>query len=424
MPLSFNKSKTSDKVRQKLKLLLVSLVSAMASAALAEERILTVKETLGGIFVGGELATAVAKIANPAAKPILYELLDKPRMKEHRGRIYLLFRYIGDKGDAANMQKRLQAGAVDWVEIEKVMSALVTMETRGVSEAGAILERMTQPQYWHDTKFAAMTNSPIGMTNELAIWSIFAYARSGKPDWEIKVRSSKEKARAPKLRTELEWRLDPIRIKQHLQEDRALKVPPITPEFRKLLSQFFNGDMNNPGPATQIDMPPRQPGEEEVEATVLKTLSPQELGPLKAQALKAFNVILDAFVNDRYEQLALTLAESGRPLVPVSQKEGNSLRRALERLKHLSREGHLNRTKEFIKEINPQAATHGEVKGEQLSDGTLVVRIPCLGSEAVRNKYFPEMPIEEFTPTVDQDGRFNIYMLKQDNHWYWNPFGW
>jgi len=395
----------------------------MASAALAQEHLLTVRETLGGIFVGGELSTAVAKAANPVAKPVLYRLLDKPQMKEHCGRIYLLFRYIGDKEDAATMEKRLKAGDVDWGEMNKVLSALSTMQLRGVSEAGAILERMIEPDYWHSTKFAVLTNFPHGVTNELAIYAVFAYARSGKSDWEAKAKSFKGKVRDPKVRTELEWRLDTNRISQHVQEFRHAKVQPVSPEFRKLLSQFFNGDMDNPGPATTIDVP-RQPDQAQdgmsAEITVAKTLSPQELASLEVEALNAFQIALNAFLNNRYEQLALTLARGGKPLVPSGSKDDKTIPRALKELKQISAEGGFEFTKRLIKDLNPQATTHGELKGEVLSDGTITIRIPCLGSEPVAHKHLPGQD----SPTIDEDGQLNIYMLKQGGQWYWNPFGW
>ena len=56
------------------------------------------------------------------------------------------------------------------------------------------------------------------------------------------------------------------------------------------------------------------------EITVVKTLTPKELAPLKIEALNAFKIILDAFVNDRHEQLALTLATGGEPLAPIGSE--------------------------------------------------------------------------------------------------------
>jgi hypothetical protein len=399
----------------------------MISSGVAEQDRLSVQETLGGIFIGGPHATAVAKAANPAAKPILYQLLDKPQMKDHRGRIYLLFRYIGDKEDAAIMEKRLKAGHVDWGEIDKVLSTLATMASMGVYEAGAILERMTKPEYWRNTKFAAMTNSPIGMTNELAIWGIFAYARSGKGDWQMKVKSFKDGlSRDTKVRGELEWRLHPTNITQHIQETRAFKVPPISPELRELLPQLFNGDMENPGPATEIKIP-RHPAEAQDERSpevkVVKILAPKELALLKLEAINAFTIILDAFLNERYEQLALTIARGGKPLVPIAANDQTLIPHALEQLKRISTEGGFAYTKAIIKDLNPRATSHGEPTGEILSDGTTVIRIPCLGSEPVAHKHVPGSD-STLTPTIDQDGQLNIYMLKQGGHWYWNPFGW
>jgi len=339
----------------------------------------------------------------------------------------LMLGYLGDERDAAILEKRLQQlTPAEWGVVDKILSALSTMQLRGVSQAGMILERMTQPRYWQDTKFTTVTNIPYGATNELAICALFAYARSGKPAWNAKVESFKEAVRDPKIRAELEWRLDPITITKHVEETRAAKVPPISPELRKLLSQLFNGDINNPGPATEINIP-RHAAEAQDDTppkvAAIKTLGAQELAPLKLEALNAFNIIQDAFLNERYEQLALTLARRGKPLVPIASKDDTLIPDALKELKRISAHGGFEYTKKIIKDLNPQAIPHGEPKGEVLSDGTTVVRIPCLGSEPVKTKHLPSVD-SSLSPTIDEDGQLNIYMLKQGNHWYWNPFGW
>jgi hypothetical protein len=154
----------------------------------------------------------------------------------------------------------------------------------------------------------------------------------------------------------------------------------------------------------------------------LSPLKPADLAPLKSQALNAFNRILDDFLNDRFDQLVLSLADNGKPIVPVGKQNKKTIARAMEKLKRDLNGGDLQKTKALVNDLKPRTAVHGEPEGEVRLDGTIVIRIPCVGSESVKNKHIPRH--DNTKHTIDDQGRVNIYMLKQDGHWYWNPFGW
>jgi hypothetical protein len=240
------------------RLMLLAFVSLASCSQPAQYGMLTVEETLGAVFIGGADGVAAAKAANPAAKPTLYQILDKPQMKEHQKRIYLIIGNIGDKNDAATLEKHLNnnfGGVLSTPEvaaIDGILSALSTMASRGVVEASAILKRMAAPEYWQMTKIQLALQHPLGVTNELAIWSFRAYARTGSPDWEVELQSLNSKLGALKHLPEAKSRLDSAGVSKEIEYLRKVKTKPISPQMRNLLPKLFNGDMENPGPATEI----------------------------------------------------------------------------------------------------------------------------------------------------------------------------
>jgi len=409
-------------------LVILCLAASATFCSAAAPDVLTIEETLGGIFIGGSEGVSVAKAANPAAKPLLLKLLDKHQLREHHYRIYFMLGYIAESDDAKTLEQHVQRRFVgimevtQWRTIDNILRAFSIMGLRGVPEANTILARMTDPGYWQNTEMELAAGYPLAITNELAVRALLAYARAGNPDWEFRLQELKKKLPESKPPLGMEGRLDVARISEDAKEFREDKAKPISPTIRELLPKLFNGDMDNPGPARRFAEPDRSVGQgpdpdQDARATVVRALAPAEIGSLKIEALNSFSKILEALYADKYEELAVTLADNGKPLVPAGTTR--AMARALRKL----REGDdLNRTKEIVKALKPLTSVHGEIRGEILSDGTSVVRIPCLGSEGIAKKHFPNDSGR--LAALDGQGRLNIVMIKQNGHWYWNPFGW
>ena len=77
--------------------------------------------------------------------------------------------------------------------------------------------------------------------------ALTAYARTGGDDWRERVQAYKNEVHDPGLRSTIQWRLDPIRIAQHVKETQTAKVPSVSLETRAKLAEAFNGDFNKPG---------------------------------------------------------------------------------------------------------------------------------------------------------------------------------
>ncbi len=78
-------------------------------------------------------------------------------------------------------------------------------------------------------------------------------------------------------------------------------------------------------------------------------------------------------------------------------------------------------TKNLLKELKDGGIRYGVAQGETLSDGTVIVKIPCLESASIKTKHLRN---HEGTRTTGPANELIIYMIQQNGQWYWNPFGW
>lgn len=398
-------------------------------ATYAAEPSLSVDETLGAVFLP---VSGAAAHANPDAKPLLYRLLDNNQIEQQHSRIHSMLGYIGNGTDATNLEVRLKEryvgtlNAGQWGGVQATLWGLSTMASRGIGEASEILEQMTKRTYWEDIKLHSVegVNYPHGIVNELTMQSLVAYARSGREGLEQKILAFKEELRAEPIALETaEWRLDSVRLTEHAKAVREAEVPPISPENRKLLGRAFNGDFNNPGlapiEALRGTNVLQNAGVGGVASNVVQTIPPSALATLAKEAQDAFTRIMDDFLNNRYEECAKTLADNGKPLLPMEKQSEATISATAQELKAMSRD--IQATQAVLGELKAAGITFGEAHGEMFADGKVIVRIPWLGSRQVKSRHLAR---HHETRTTDSQGQLVIYMIKQDGQWFWNPFGW
>ena len=135
--------------------------------------------------------------------------------------------------------------------------------------------------------------------------------------------------------------------------------------------------------------------------------------------MNAYASIMDNFLNDRYEEMAKSIADNGKPLLPLAKQTEIAVTARAAKLKAMTRD--LEFTKNIIRDVQGKNVSYGDAVGETLSDGTIIVKIPCIGSKETKARHLPQ---QHQARTVDAEERLVIYMIKQDGHWYWNPFGW
>ena len=409
-------------------LLLMGLLASVCAQS-AQEQIFTVDETMGSIFLHGARYTS---LATTNAKPILYRVLDQTESPRHtRVAVVIALGYTGSGIDAANLEKRLRENYVGTLPpdqsgvVESIPWAFAKMASRGVSEAMEVLAKMTSPSYWGQFKFDAFEGVYFqhGLTNEMAMRALVAYAQCGAMDWKERVQAFKDGLSETSAKNVAEWRLDTNRIERAVNEFQVAKAMTVDPKTREMFRKSFNGNLENPGPA-RIESLSNTNALQYIQGLNISTPSFQPLGvsvlgQLKKEALDAYTHIADSFLNDRYEELAKTLADNGKPLLPLAKLTETAVTTKAAKLKAMTRD--MEVTKNILRDVQGKSLSYGDAEGETLSDGTIIVKIPCLGSNETKSRHLPQ---QQGSRTVDSEDRLIIYMIKQDGHWYWNPFGW
>lgn len=404
-------------------LLLLGMLGAQVSYAQA----LTVEETMGAIFLYG---SRYASLANTNAKPMLYRVLDQPNATRHaRSGAVAALGYTGDDLDAVKLERKLRENFIgtlrpeDSVVVEAIPTALAVMTRRGVSTASSILVQMTSASYWIRTQIAGFdgVSFPHGLTNEMPMRALVAYAQSGSAGWREKVQAFKAGLTGQAAKDTAEWRLDFSRLELAAKEFQSARSGTVDTKTRELLRQAFNGDVVNPGPGDlekfiQTNRKSSRSPKPEPPSTALLG---QQLQTLSGEAIIVFTNALARLLADDFAALATLLADNGNPLLSAGNQTPEAVTAKANKLKAMARD--MEQTKAIVREVQTKGLIYGNAQGETLSDGTVIIQIPCLDSQETKKRYLPHHVIER---TTDSENRLVIYMIKKGGQWYWNPFGW
>lgn len=225
------------------------------------EQMLSVDETLGAVFnaeYGGSWRKYYAR-ANPEAKDVLYRVLDNEELKEFHDRAWNILGYIGGNSHVQHVEeavknfkpipRRLEPNERD--TLRALFNSLGVMCGREVDSACDLAEKMMDPTYWRDAKFrlSSRPRSEYRVISEL----MFGYALSLDPEIGKHGQSILEKIDDPQKRDIWRKAFSREAMLRIGWNTRYREVEPVTPQERRDLASYFNGDLKNPGPAR----PPR-----------------------------------------------------------------------------------------------------------------------------------------------------------------------
>lgn len=388
---------------------------------------LSVEETLGAVFLG-EPAFNVYRLANKEAKPTLYEWLNNRNAEECHPAILWILGFIGDETDVKRVEQVLttrfsgELTKTEQATIQAAFGSLGIMARREVNGAAESLGDMLRPSFWGKSTFRWPAVERAGKTThnyETVAWAFLGYALSGKPDLETRVAAILADISEPEAKKYMEHRINPLRMNDYAQSFETAQMQPIDSQVRALLPHLFNKDFENPRRAaitirnsvSQTTGPERRTIREAGATTNVSA-------SLKQEALSTFAEIVQDLLNDQFSALATHLADNGRPLLPKARQNESAIAEVAKKLEAMA---DMKTTKTLVQGVCALGLNYGEAQGELRSDGTLIVKIPCLGSQEIKNRHLPR---HNETRTTDAEGRLVIYMIKQDGQWYWNPFGW
>ncbi|MBI5772573.1 MAG: hypothetical protein HZA89_02385 [Verrucomicrobia bacterium] len=206
------------------------------------------------------------KGANPAAKESLYKILDNQKLKPYHEGVWRTLAHIGDSTTVELIEKQLMnnfsgdLGHYEQKAIFAMFESLGLMARRNVPGATELALRMADLNYWKNAKFK--WPSVHGSENEILFHLHEGFALSGRNDLEGKRSELIASIKEPRWHEYAQWRmgrerLAPLRERVETEANQA-----ISKEERASLTNYFNGDLQNPGPKKNIytdeTMPPKK----------------------------------------------------------------------------------------------------------------------------------------------------------------------
>jgi len=392
--------------------------------------------------------------ANPKAKPLLYELLEKPSIKEYHRNIFLMLGYIGDEGDVGKLRKWLSehdGRKIDEAEFSSILAlfeSLATMARRDIDPAEEYLAELTSPDYWQKIGVSApIQNAIVGdrTADLMLLYALPAYASSGANDWKRRVESYLQQIDDDRLKTYMVGQLDVKRMERFRSEKMQPTYPEIPESTLAYLEHLFNGNMDEPSRSSLLpdveatSTPPRETEESGTQAQKgrpdirpLKEddgISGDSLRELAQEAVDEFEAI-STLVQRRAPGVELRLLDDGEPVSKVVRdvRDSNELaeglaveQRILTAVKRVATTTTDFRVRHLIECSFDSLEDPTGQESIRVYRSVAIVSFRLEGSDAVEQELLQD---HRGSSTVDHDGALIVLMKKIDGTWYWNPFGW
>ena len=189
------------------------------------------------------------------------------------------------------------------------------------------------------------------------------------------------------------------------------KVDPPTPEQRAAaLRAAGAAEFNWDGDRPAAGRPARQ---------VLPASGAAALRPV---ALAEFERITKAATEKGFASVVNDLADDAAPIRPFIEGEFRGpIPGSDPTVDSMDYGADLAQALGILSAARARGLQYGEALAYQFADGRLAVAVPLVGTEEIRAA---RLPRGAPTVTISDTGGFQIYMVRYEGRWYWNPFGW
>jgi hypothetical protein len=151
-------------------------------------------------------------------------------------------------------------------------------------------------------------------------------------------------------------------------------------------------------------------------------LSASEAAALRAVALAEFERISTAAMEQGFVQVVNDLADNAAPIRPFIDGEPRGpIPGSDRRVDSADYDAGLAQALDILSAARARGLQYGEAMAYQFEDGRLAVMVPLVGTEEIRAA---RLPRGAPTVTISDTGEFQVYMVRYEGRWYWNPFGW
>jgi len=406
----------------------------LAGSARGEGDMLSVEETVAlakRVSDGGSSPArfALARRANPAARPVLYRILADPEQRRHWPAIVAFFGWLGQAEDVPKLVRFVESrkgsfAAFEGTAVIEVGRTLSVMTARGVPSAKNAVEKMIRPDYWRDLGFdapAARGKGGLSMANTLAVRYLFGYAYSLDPTFEKKARKLLHGIEDP-AQNELMGR----QIERAIQFGRGVAEQyadwpqkfgvGVDPAAIDRYRAGLRGEVREPAAAVASITPNIS---DEDARYLLQTLR---------EALAQYRTFTDMLIGGDAPRLAGHILDDGQtvPATRIKAQRAEFLRALGQQRDIAEAVNHLDARSSGFKVERRTAYRVGEldldaqrVTAEQV--GEVMVTFRLLGTAALGKAHFAD---QKGGLTVAKDGTLIVVMKKINGKWYWNPFGW
>jgi hypothetical protein len=142
-------------------------------------------------------------------------------------------------------------------------------------------------------------------------------------------------------------------------------------------------------------------------------------------ARQAYESIKPNLTNLDYPALARTLADDRRPLLPKDQQTDEAVAKLAEKIKASAKD--IERTRTLLAEVEALKPKQGQAVSQTVTvRGTevVLVKITLEGTAELAKKHNLGGPGPGHGDTTDAEGNLAVLMVKHNDTWFWNPFGW
>ena len=227
---------------------------------------LSVEETLGAVFnpeYGGSWRKFYAR-AHPEAQDALSRTLEDDSLKDYHSAAWNVLGYIAGPEHIPRIREAIEklkskSGLVTHVErdtLSALFNSLGIMCGREIGEARTFTVTMMDPEYWQDVKFHWHDKEGMHPSHQFvntAQYLMLGYSLSLDPKIGQHSQFILKKIDDPEQLEAMKLALDRELLLGHGRNTRAIEWEEVTADERRKLASYFNGDLENPGPA----IPPR-----------------------------------------------------------------------------------------------------------------------------------------------------------------------
>jgi hypothetical protein len=406
-------------------------IAALALTAIAEPP--PIRDLLGRMPMD---ARQITSSYDASVLPILVELLDDRDMARYLVNVVSAIGFVGGEAGVDVLIDYFEnrfSGEVDtyrYHALRNVPLALGSAAARGSDKALTYLLNHLRPSDWRRKPPAwshgHSVGDPLYRTLCVDVW--LGLVTSGRPEARAGLVNlqNENDPDVVAMRKAIPWTGTLVETFDAALADRSARAA------KRLEEQVLPPDPTPPSPtpeqraaalraagAAELNWDGDRPASSR---PLRHALSASEAAALRPVALAEFERISTAAMEQGFVQVVNDLADNAAPIRPFIDGEPRGpIPGSDRRVDSTDYDAGLAQALDILSAARARGLQYGEAMAYQFEDGRLAVIAPLVGTEEIRAA---RLPRGAPTVTISDSGGFQVYMVRYEGRWYWNPFGW